>query len=299
MRNHFQILHAILAALTLAACSSPAPLSQRNAVTDIVAVEHRFADAVAAQGTRDGFLQFAAPDAVQLRDRPVAAVNTLRAEPPDHIWLDWYPDHIAVSAAQDLAVSTGPYEARSQREGKRSDVGRFFSVWRRDESGEWKFLVDGGVDQGIAACAPCLPVGAERHPVPWASPDASALMNAKAGLANDVVSGDTAAESQFWAQAGASDLAGTLTAYRHDALLLRAKTGALTGSAAIQTALQDRMGLVVRSRRLAMSASGDLACWIGTNETADGKAKFDWVRIWVRNGSDWGILLDWEQTIAH
>ncbi|RLQ20310.1 DUF4440 domain-containing protein [Seongchinamella sediminis] len=57
----------------------------------------------------------------------------------------WTPDTVEVLASGDLALSSGPvYDP----EGKL--VGRFNSIWRRQQSGEWLVVFDRGSD----ACPP-------------------------------------------------------------------------------------------------------------------------------------------------
>jgi len=55
----------------------------------------------------------------------------------------WEPEFVEVLDSGTLATSSGPVRDPS---GKR--VGTFNSVWRREASGEWKIVLDGG-------CPPC------------------------------------------------------------------------------------------------------------------------------------------------
>ena len=137
----------LLGLSALAGCASaPAPTEQdRRAAAQIIDTEQRFAAAVAQLGMRDGFLQFVAADAMLIRKSAVPAVATLQAEPADRYWLDWYPDRIVTAGVGDIAVSTGPFESRAERNDRRSIIGRYFSIWRRDELNTWKLAFDAGV----------------------------------------------------------------------------------------------------------------------------------------------------------
>jgi len=55
----------------------------------------------------------------------------------------WGPEFVEVLDSGTLATSSGPVRDPS---GKR--VGTFNSVWRRESTGEWKIVLDGG-------CPPC------------------------------------------------------------------------------------------------------------------------------------------------
>ena len=51
----------------------------------------------------------------------------------------WEPDHVEVLESGSLALSTGPvYDAAGRL------IGRFNSIWRREESGDWLVVFDKG-----------------------------------------------------------------------------------------------------------------------------------------------------------
>lgn len=278
-----RLLCAVAVPWLLNACAqAPLPTSadQRHAA-QIVDAERRFAAAVAEHGVRDGFLQFVAPDAVLIRKEPVPAVATLRDEPEGRIWLDWYPERIVVSAVGDLALSTGPYETRAERSGQRSAVGRFFTLWRRDELNTWKVAFDAGVGSGRRDCAPCLPDPAQRTRVDWAWPSS----DRSASSVRD-------AELRFELAQSVGDLAALRQALHPDLQTLREGPGALTAEDATQAVLALARWETTDRSPMQHSASDDLAYAYGTMRSTD-DTRANWARVWIRTANGWRVLLDW------
>jgi len=276
-------LRALAPAMLLSACAQtpvPTPADERHAA-QIVEAERHFAAAVAEHGVRDGFLQFVAPDAVLVRTEPVPAVPTLHAEPPGRIWLDWYPDHIVTSAVGDLALSTGPYETRAEPGGKRSALGRFFTLWRRDELNTWKVAFDAGVGTGWRDCAPCLPTAGARTRMAWVWPASAAAP----GSAQD-------AELRFELAQSGGDLNALRQALHPDSMALREGPGALGAEDAAQAVLALARFETTERSAMQVSASDDLAYAYGTmRSTTDAHA--NWARVWIRTARGWQVLLDW------
>lgn len=282
-RSWLRPIGSLALTVLLGACAhAPVPTlaDQRNA-SQIADAEQRFAAAVAELGVRDGFLQFVAADAVLIREEPVPAVPTLRDEPPERIWLDWYPERIVTSAIGDLALSTGPYETRADPAGKRSALGRFFTLWRRDELNTWKVAFDAGVGSGRRDCAPCLPPRAARTRLAWALPSA----DASSSSARD-------AELRFELAQSGGDLPALRRLLHPELMALREGPGALASEDAAQAVLALARWKTVDRSAMQVSASDDLAYAFGRmRSTADGHA--NWARVWIRTASSWQLLLDW------
>ena len=68
--------------------------------------------------------------------------------------LDWQPAHVALSADDRLALSSGPYVLTTHGEDGQAHttIGRFSTVWRRGRDGAWRVQFDGG-DEGRPADA--------------------------------------------------------------------------------------------------------------------------------------------------
>jgi ketosteroid isomerase-like protein len=58
----------------------------------------------------------------------------------------WHPAFFGLSRAGDLGFTTGPWEYRASLKDSVAASGQYTTIWRRLKNGEWKFLVDLGVD---------------------------------------------------------------------------------------------------------------------------------------------------------
>ena len=107
------------------------------------ATEIAFAKTLADRDVK-AFTRMIAPDAIWLADAPLrgpAEVLTrwqkyFDAEQPP---FSWAPELVEVQEGGKLALSTGPVLDPA---GKR--VGTYTSIWRREESGEWRLIFDRG-----------------------------------------------------------------------------------------------------------------------------------------------------------
>ncbi|MBI1401391.1 hypothetical protein [Hyphomonas sp.] len=130
-------------ALIMAACATaPAP-------APIVAAERAFADDGYARGVKASFKAYAAPDAVMFAPERVYVHHFFGAQSdapadPSRPHLVWWPLAAGISASGDLGFTTGPYAYDEDRRGY------YFTVWQRQPDGEWKWVIDAGVEADAA-----------------------------------------------------------------------------------------------------------------------------------------------------
>src|ERR671927_840167 len=129
----------------------PLPVKEKSfpaALAPVVEAEHAFAQRSIDEGMKAAFLAYAAPDGVVVNRRgPVNAIETWRQrEPAPTGLLTWWPTYADVSRAGDMGWTTGPYEFRENAtKEKPDDTGHFFTVWRRQPDGSWKWVLDLGI----------------------------------------------------------------------------------------------------------------------------------------------------------
>ena len=113
-------------------------------------VERQFAEAVAEKGIAEGFLEFAADDAVQFRrtyvieGKEAMRENYEKSPPNANADLTWKPDFIDVAASGDLAYTYGKYvfSVTDSLGEVRESTGIFHTIWKRQPDGKWKFVWD-------------------------------------------------------------------------------------------------------------------------------------------------------------
>jgi ketosteroid isomerase-like protein len=264
---------ACVVALLLALLTAASAASREFTAKDLAAEEGRFAAYSVKHGMRAAFLEFFAEPSWLLRPEPVDAKTWLRARPDPAIDLDWKSQRTVLAASGDLGFSTGPWLLRSKADPHAPAAhGQFFSVWQKQNNGDWKVFIDHGISHGPTATPDALPA------TPLVALDLAAQ---KAGGG---VSGDDA-ERQFIAR-GSSNYADVITPHTR---LLRDGQLPIDGTAAIGDYLKSQEGPWTWTVKLqGTSRAGDFAYAVGnfTWQPKEGAArKGQYVRVWVREAS--------------
>lgn len=130
----------VFAAVLLAA--APA-LAQTPDAAPIVAAERAFAADFPALGFGGSFQKWSRPDSILINGgqaQTVAAVfegAPLTRQPGEPL-IEWWPTFAGVARSGEMGFTTGP--AARDQEG----YGHYFTVWRRQADGAWRWVYDGG-----------------------------------------------------------------------------------------------------------------------------------------------------------
>jgi len=128
----------------LYSCSPASEEQVDTAASEVEAREIAFAKTMADRDF-EAFLNFVSPEAVFFNgneaQRGHDAVSQAWAPffEGDTAPFSWHPDVIEVLESGRLALSSGPVRAASGE-----IVGRFNSIWRKDEDGQWRVVFDKG-----------------------------------------------------------------------------------------------------------------------------------------------------------
>jgi ketosteroid isomerase-like protein len=149
-------LRRVAAMFTFLLCSVLALSAQQmGALKSMVDAERRFAKASVDANMRDAFLAFFAPDGVEFGPGPVNVKETFSKQPvspkPPPVTLDWEPVFANVSQAGDLGFTTGPYILTDNVKKAPAQQGYFFSIWKKQTNGEWKVVLDHGIEAPVGA----------------------------------------------------------------------------------------------------------------------------------------------------
>jgi ketosteroid isomerase-like protein len=134
----------LLALTGLCGCASAPEVDLDSATASVEAREIAFAKTMADRD-HEAFISFISSEAVffsdnqPLRGRDAVAkawAPFFEGEAPP---FSWHPDVVEVLDSGDLALSSGPVRVASGEV-----VGRFNSIWRKEEDGQWRVVFDKG-----------------------------------------------------------------------------------------------------------------------------------------------------------
>jgi ketosteroid isomerase-like protein len=111
----------------------------------MVETERAFAKMAAEQGTKAAFLKFMAPDAVVFDPEKISAREVWTARQDSSALLSWAPNYADISANGLLGYTTGNWEWRQSRDDEPTAFGNFFTIWLRQPSGQYRWVLDFGV----------------------------------------------------------------------------------------------------------------------------------------------------------
>jgi len=138
------ISFGFLFVLGLCGCSSTSNETINSAAAKVEAHEVAFAKAFADRDF-DAFLSFVSPEAVFFNgNEPIRGQDSIaQAWAPlfegETAPFSWHPDMIEVLESGYLALSSGPIRSASGE-----ILGRFNSIWRKDNDGKWRVIFDKG-----------------------------------------------------------------------------------------------------------------------------------------------------------
>ncbi|HWM85285.1 MAG TPA: nuclear transport factor 2 family protein [Kofleriaceae bacterium] len=277
-------IHPLLAFLALgAACAGRPPTAAAPTPAPVVAAERAFAADGRALGIKASFLKHSSADAIIIQPDPVNAHASLSKEPDPEPGakrplLVWWPLWAGVARSGDLGFTTGPFTLDDR------PIGHYFTVWRKQPDGTWKWVFDGGVDADPKGEPPpdspagYLPLASEGSSSP-----AAAMTEVKAAEAS-------------LARRAASDLsAAYLDQLADDARLHTAGRPPDRGRGSFAGALEAR-GPAGHFNHLGGGASlaGDLVWTYGDARwsAAGVETRGHYVRVWQKRARGWQLVFD-------
>jgi ketosteroid isomerase-like protein len=273
VKDYIATVVALLAAYGAPAAARPVD------VGPVVEAERAFARMARNSDVNSAFLHYAAPDGIVFRPGPVNARRALAAKPMPQVQLDWWPVYAGIAVSGDLGFTTGPYLVG---EGPSKAHGWYFTVWRRQVDGSWRWVLDHGPSTREAA-----PYRREARvaalPLSRRFPGGGAFEDVRA------------AEARL-ARALAEDARAALPlVLATDGRLMRAGPQPAVGAAAWGPLLEagpDRIETAPLGG--SASAAGDLAYTWGTARWRQSEAEFEghYIRIWQRRREGWKLIVD-------
>jgi ketosteroid isomerase-like protein len=254
----------VIVVLALSACSTPLP-QQAPAQASLVDAERAFAQHALEHGVRDAFLRHFAPGGLMFVPAPARVEDVFARAPADPMatLLEWTPVASGVARSGDFGFTTGPARLARRDGSLPPRHSTFFSVWKRQEGGPWRVVIDAGVGTpGEVAPGRLLP-----------SPHVRAAAAGTTGTVGALLDDE---------RAGPWSRDAFLARLAPDALLQRHEAWPVQGRDAIRAAWPEGDEALVPAGG-DMARSGDLAYTYGALTTARGAGHY--LHLWTRDAS--------------
>jgi ketosteroid isomerase-like protein len=281
------MLSFVLPWLSLLAAAPAAPPSPAT----LVEHENVFARDVAESGVRDAFLKWLSPKAVVFRPGPVNGHKAYSESKPSHAVLAWTPAYAALSRGGDLGWTTGPWSWSRDKGSDPVAWGEYLSVWKRQEDGGFKAVLDAGISHDKPQGAPAAVVQFEPAEMPRTG---RGPLDRRRTLWK--------ADSDFGALAKLGGVSMALEKYGGDGLvLLREGMQRVTGRGAACDTVRAREGsATLMSLAQFLSESGDLGYTYGsfvTGPVAEPDSAY-YVHVWHRGtAKPWELVVELVQPV--
>lgn len=145
----FSLTLAILGSITFSCCyQTTDPETGSEALLEL---DRKFSNLSREQGANKAFLTYIDEEAVLLRSNrmPIIGrekITEIYSQPDTGFILTWEPLYGTISKSGDLGYTYGIYTTESiTPEGETLiNKGTYVTIWKKDENGEWKFVLDTG-----------------------------------------------------------------------------------------------------------------------------------------------------------
>jgi ketosteroid isomerase-like protein len=123
----------------------------RADVGELQITDSEFSDYSRQYGMRKAFLEYIDDDGVMMRDNALPlkgakAIDFIASMNDSSVQLTWEPQGGDIAASGDLGYTYGIYEMRDTSDNVQR--GTYVTIWRKQEDGKWKFVLDSG-NQGL------------------------------------------------------------------------------------------------------------------------------------------------------
>ncbi len=136
-------MRSFIISLLLTIISFGQPEAFRTNHKKLIESEIAFSDLCQQVGIKQSFLTYLTDDAIVFRPEPVKAKDVYTKRKENGALLKWKPIWAEISAAGDLGYTTGPWEFQLDTI---KGWGEFVSVWQKQKDGNYKVLIDIGID---------------------------------------------------------------------------------------------------------------------------------------------------------
>lgn len=255
-------------------------IAQSTAAHAIYNTEKAFEKLVAEKGIKAGFIEFMAPSGIIFRPGPVNARESFAAGPDSPAALLWNPVWIEVSSNGLMAYSIGNSIFKPKGKDDTNEIdGHYISVWSRQPNGEYRALLDTGINHDKPASMPAE----------WKSPNVTDPNERKLSAADS--------STGFWQTI---ENVGSVKAYKtylaDDAIVMRSGKQPYFGKKAAVSFLESQQPRIKFPKRKSFIESADLAYVYNTYAIVDKSGteieSGNFVQVWKLRNDKWLIAAD-------
>ena len=266
----------------LAVFLSSFPAFSQGPAARIFETEKAFEKMVAEKGIKAAFIEFMAPAGVIFRPGPVNARESWAGRPDSPAALTWNPIKIEVASNEVLAYSIGNSIFRPNgKDDTNAFYGHYISVWMRQPNGEYRAVLDTGINHDKPASIP----------TEWKVPSDSGVEKNERKL--------SAADSStgFWETAEKMSAAKAYKSYlADDAIVMRGGKQPFFGKNAALDHIKEEKGIVRFSKRKSFIEAADLAYVYNGYLVIDNAGaeieRGNFVQVWKLRKGKWRIAAD-------
>ena len=265
-------MRALFLAVLLAACAS-APPAHSPTADAVIAAERAFAARAGEIAWVPAFREFVAPDGqlAQPDGYANAPEQLAQAQDDGNRNLFWWPAFAAISRSGDFGFTTGVVSFDAAR----TPRGHYFTVWRRQPDGSWKWIYDGGVG-------------------PIAHPDFIAP-GADVPAAVTATTGEASAERAIDAVRALEETGRARDFMASNSQVFRTGQERATGARIAEAVTPPANDFTYSISRIEASAGGDLVMVLGEARwtSAAGQSVHTlYGRVWQHQQEGWRVLYD-------
>jgi ketosteroid isomerase-like protein len=126
-------------------------VNAQKGIDNLIQAEKNFAAYSVAHSTKEAFLKVMDSSSVMFENgKPVKGIEFWNKREKNTSMLNWRPQYAEISASEDFGYTTGPWTFQNSVNDPVSARGQYITVWHLDKNGEWKFLVDFGINNKSA-----------------------------------------------------------------------------------------------------------------------------------------------------
>lgn len=149
----YKSLYLVLFCAIMAACTG---LTKVGTKEELIATDKAFSQLSEEKGMQYAFLEYAAEDVVMLRKNKLpiegknALIETFKTFSDTGFILTWEPLFADIAKSGELGYTYGIYTSVSEGPNGTTNEskGTYVSIWKKDQAGQWKFVLDTG-NEGI------------------------------------------------------------------------------------------------------------------------------------------------------